>query len=107
MEDIGRVTPATADVLRVLLEQLGEELWGLKVIQLTGRPAGSVYPILEKLESAGWVESHWESDEKRRGPRRRLYLLAAEARTPARHYVAKAEKRQHAVGRRSPELGPA
>ncbi|OSM42682.1 PadR family transcriptional regulator [Nesterenkonia sp. PF2B19] len=107
MEDIGRITPATADVLRVFLEQLGEELWGLKVIQLTGRPAGSVYPILDKLESAGWVESQWDTDEQRRGPRRRLYVLAAEARTPARRYVAKAETRQQTLGRHSPRWGTA
>ena len=53
-----------------------EELYGLKIAQNAGRKAGSVYPILARLEEAGWVESSWESEERgERGPRRRFYRL--------------------------------
>lgn len=74
MEPLSRITPATVDVLTVL-DQSDEPCWGLLVIKSSGRPAGSVYPILERLESAGWVTSSWEADDSRPGPRRRYYEL--------------------------------
>lgn len=77
MELLLRVTPATIDVLRVL-DGSTDPCWGLLVIKLCGRPAGSVYPILERLESLGWVTSSWEVDEERSGPRRRYYSLTEE-----------------------------
>lgn len=85
MAPLTRMTPATADVLRVLLDSDGPT-WGMLVIKATGRPAGSVYPILERLEGAGWVSSAWETETGRSGPRRRLYVLTgdgAEAAPPA------------------------
>lgn len=74
MEPLRRVTAATIDVLRVLVEA-DDSCWGLQVIKLSNRPAGSVYPILERLETMGWVRSSWETDASRPGPRRRYYEL--------------------------------
>lgn len=74
MDPLARVTPATVDVLRVL-EESPDPCWGLLVIKSSGRPAGTVYPILERLESLGWVTSSWEADDSRSGPRRRYYEL--------------------------------
>jgi DNA-binding MarR family transcriptional regulator len=82
MEELPRVTAATLDVLDALLAA-DAATWGLRIIGATGRPAGSVYPILARLEERGWVTSFWE-DEERRGPRRRLYLLTDEATVAAR-----------------------
>lgn len=78
---LSRVTPATVDVLRELVGS-DEAVWGLKLVGMTGRPAGSVYPILARLEDGGWVASHWD-DDARRGPRRRLYELTSEGREAA------------------------
>jgi PadR family transcriptional regulator PadR len=74
MEPLSRVTAATIDVLRVLVDA-NEPCWGLQVIKSSDRPAGSVYPILERLESLGWLRSSWETDDSRSGPRRRYYEL--------------------------------
>ncbi len=72
---LSRVTPAILDVLEALMGP-DDELYGLKIAQNAGRKAGSVYPILARLEEAGWVESSWESEERdERGPRRRFYRL--------------------------------
>lgn len=79
---LSRVTPATLDVLAHLLER-DAPVWGLAVAGATGRPTGSVYPILERLESHEWVVSEWEADGARPGARRRLYRLTPEAREPA------------------------
>lgn len=69
------------DVLEALLG--GSDMWGLLIIKATGRPPGTVYPILDRLESAGWVGSDWEAASDRSGPRRRFYALTAEGRIAA------------------------
>ncbi len=94
MKPLARVTPATVDVLRVLLEEDG--IWGMLVIKRTARPAGSVYPILERLESAGWVASTWEPDTERSGPRRRLYELTRDGAVAAQATVAQFEEARQA-----------
>ncbi len=87
MQPLSRVTAATIDVLRVLGES-PESCWGLQVIKSSGRPAGSVYPILERLESLGWVTSSWEADGSRPGPRRRYYELTEGGAVAAARTVA-------------------
>lgn len=83
MEPLTRITAATIDVLSALIDG-GESVWGLQVIKQTGRPPGSVYPILDRLERSGWVHSEWETDNERSGPRRRFYALTAEGADAAR-----------------------
>ena len=85
MENLGRVTPATALVLEVLLSV--ESVWGLQVVKDVGKKPGTVYPILDRLEAAGWVQGEWDSTQERKGPRRRYYRLVAEARPLASEYV--------------------
>lgn len=89
MQPLSRLTPATLDVLAALLGA-PEPIWGLRIVGTTSRPAGSVYPILERLERAGWVASEWEDDPARSGPRRRLYRLTADGAEAARAAVASA-----------------
>ncbi|NYI42032.1 helix-turn-helix transcriptional regulator [Demequina lutea] len=71
-----RVTPALAAVAGALLDAWPEQTWGLAICAGTGRPSGTVYPLLERLERYGLLTSEWDTDEvERRGPRRRLYRL--------------------------------
>ena len=91
MEPLQRVTAPTCDVLQVLLDA-DEPLWGLKIMSASGRPSGTIYPILDRLERQGWVRSEWEADDARSGPRRRLYELTAEGAPAARELLrARAE----------------
>ena len=83
MQPLSRITAATVDVLSVL-DASREPCWGLLIIKSSGRPAGSVYPILERLETAGWVTSSWEADDNRTGPRRRYYELTEDGALAAR-----------------------
>lgn len=79
-----RVTEATLDVLEVLLGP-DDELYGLRIAKAIGRPTGSVFPILARLEQHGWVISEWESgDPASRGARRRFYRLSPEGLAGAR-----------------------
>lgn len=89
---LARVTPATLDVLAHLLER-DTPSWGLAIASATGRPTGSVYPILERLESHEWVRSEWEVDGARPGARRRLYRLLPDAREQATDAVQHARER--------------
>lgn len=85
MENLRRVTPATAIVLESLLS--AESVWGLQIVKDTDKKPGTVYPILERLEAAGWIQGEWETTEERKGPRRRYYRLLAEARPLAQEFV--------------------
>lgn len=69
-----RRTPAMVDVLGCLLDA-DEAIWGLNISASTGRPTGTVYPLLVRLEQAALVTSDWEPANDRPGPRRRLYAL--------------------------------
>ena len=86
MEELSRVTGATVDVLQVLLDG-PDPVWGLRIVSTTGRPAGTVYPILARLEAKGWVSSVWD-DDATRGPRRRLYRLTPDGMESARALTA-------------------
>ena len=86
-----RITDATVDVVEALLSG-DEELYGLKIAKMTGRPSGSVVPILMRLEGCGWALSNWEQDEAARGPRRRFYRLHADRLGEARRLVSERKK---------------
>ncbi|WP_033817750.1 PadR family transcriptional regulator [Kitasatospora sp. MBT63] len=89
METPFRVTAATLDVLEVLLGAR-EELHGFAVVRASGRPTGTVYPILGRLEEAGWLESRWELEHPEVGrPRRRFYALSAAGMDAAAAVVLK------------------
>lgn len=106
MEQLSRITPATADTLAALMAA-GEATWGLQLIKNTGRPAGSIYPILDRLENLGWVTSKWEEDSNRKGPRRRLYQLTTDGAKAAPDVVQAAKRREQKKASRgtSPVFG--
>jgi PadR family transcriptional regulator PadR len=72
-----RLSHTTLRVLRLFSEQPTSHLSGSEITRQTGMLSGTTYPILMRLERAGWLSSHWEDvDPKFVGrPRRRLYRL--------------------------------
>lgn len=57
--------------------------YGFRIIEATGLPSGTVYPLLRRFEAAGLVTSDWEKDvspEREGRPRRRYYRLEATGR---------------------------
>lgn len=72
-----RMTLETLRVLRVFCQNPSMSKYGLELIKQTGVQAGTLYPILIRLEGNGWLESHWEHiDPVAAGRRpRRYYLL--------------------------------
>ena len=74
-----RMSLQTLRVLEAFLENPTDQLSGADVHQRCGIASGTLYPILLRLESAGWFVSRWESiDPSTAGrPRRRLYRLTS------------------------------
>ena len=72
-----RISLQTLKVLETFLESPSEELAGADVQKRASLASGTLYPILLRLESAGWLVSRWENiDPARAGrPRRRFYRI--------------------------------
>ena len=77
MQNELRMSVAKVKVLNALLEDPAKPHYGYELMRMTGVKSGSLYPILEQLEKAGWLEAAWEDlDERREGrPPRRWYQL--------------------------------
>jgi len=72
-----RLTHATALILQALATNRRH---GFQIMDVTGLPSGTVYPVLRRLERESAVESEWEEDEiaSEAGRRpRRVYRLTA------------------------------
>jgi PadR family transcriptional regulator PadR len=71
------MTIQTLKVLSGLTSDLEREWYGLELSKRSGLKPGTIYPILDRLLKAGWVERRWEEiDPAAEGrPRRRLYRL--------------------------------
>ena len=72
-----RLTSHTLKVLAALMASTEPNQSGADIARLTKMASGTLYPILLRLEEAGWVESHWEADDPHElgRPRRRLYRV--------------------------------
>lgn len=72
-----RITYPAACVLQALSDG---KVYGLDIIEHTGLPSGTVYPMLRRFEESGLVASCWETPEEafgNRRPQRRNYRLTA------------------------------
>lgn len=84
-----RITYPTATVLAALA---AGHRYGFEIIDATGLRAGTVYPILRRLEAEGFARSSWE----------RVTRARAEGRPPRRNYrltVAGADTAREAFAR--------
>ncbi len=85
-----RLTYPTALVLQALLDGRHH---GFDIMDATGLPSGTVYPILRRLDAEGILRSRWEREtvaRKAQRPPRRYYELTAGGRGMARDAVARA-----------------
>jgi PadR family transcriptional regulator PadR len=90
-----QMTAQTQAVLATLLRDPTVPLYGLEISRAIGSPGGTIYPLLARLEVAGWVESYWEKIDpvlERRRPRR-YYRLTASGERAAREVLARTAER--------------
>lgn len=77
-----RMTMVIMDILDVLMNTPPEDpAWGLRLCEQTGRGSGTIYPALDRLMKAGWIEDHWEDPAPAGRPRRRFYTITSAGRT--------------------------
>ena len=79
--------------------------YGFDIMDATGLPSGTVYPVLRRLEDARLVRSVWEAQREAHEdgrPRRRLYELTKAGRDAA----AEAEERVERLLAARRLLGP-
>lgn len=77
-----RRTDVLIRVAVVLLADPDGRHWGYGVATTSGDLPGSVYPVLSRMESAGWLTEGWEEPGSVTDrPRRRYYVLTAEGRS--------------------------
>src|SRR5690348_6864032 len=80
-------------VLQSFLDAANDETYGFELAEATGLPAGTIYPILSRLEKDGLLEGRWVEVESRgQRRRRRYYSLTGHGRRAA--YRATADQRE-------------
>ncbi|PPK70214.1 helix-turn-helix transcriptional regulator [Actinokineospora auranticolor] len=88
------MTPQVRTVLAIFLANPDKEHFGLDLIAATGLLSGTVYPILARLERAGWLRSRTvELNHDNVGRRaRRFFRLSPEGLTQASLAVETTER---------------
>ncbi|NUP23452.1 MAG: PadR family transcriptional regulator [Streptomyces sp.] len=79
------MTPRLTTTVRLVLDALHNTpapAHGLGIAHHTGLGHGTVYPILHRLEAAGWLHSEPEQGDVCGRPPRRLYTLTDQAPRP-------------------------
>ena len=74
-----------------ILKNKGSPMYGYEIIQTIDKTtggkwvpkAGTIYPILRRLEAKGYVKSKWSSSEST-GPDRRYYRITPEGKEAAK-----------------------
>jgi PadR family transcriptional regulator PadR len=79
------LSPASVSVLKAIA---AGQRHGFDIMDLTGLPSGTVYPILGRLEKNGVVRARWESTaaahREKRPPRRYYEITGAGSKVLAR-----------------------
>ncbi len=83
-EDV-RVSRQMLKVLKFMVERPRDQNSGAEISKATEVSSGTLYPLLQRLELAGWLQSEWEQvDPSKPGrPRRRFYMLTGLGQTRA------------------------
>jgi PadR family transcriptional regulator, regulatory protein PadR len=71
------MTAQTLKVLTAFASHPQDEASGAEIARSTKLATGTLYPILIRLEEAGWLKSRWEADDPHKlgRPRKRLYRI--------------------------------
>ncbi|GAA2375507.1 transcriptional regulator [Catellatospora methionotrophica] len=85
-----RLTVPVARVLAALVADPSGDHYGMELMQSSGLPSGTLYPILARLTEAGWLDKRWEDiDPSEAGrPARAYYRLTPAALPVARQRLA-------------------
>ena len=84
------MTTTVAIVLREFLEAVDQRQYGFDLMRRCGLPSGSLYPILARLERAGWIVGNVEEIDpnKEARPPRKYYQLTGHGVVEANRELA-------------------
>ena len=100
------LTYPTALVLQALANGFHH---GFDVMDATGLPSGTVYPILRRLDREGLLTSAWEKPaaaQRAQRPPRRYYEITPAGAAMLEQSLARYRALEHAVARPSRRLKP-
>jgi PadR family transcriptional regulator PadR len=110
MQDLD-ITPKMATVLKVFLKDPDQPRYGFELMKLTGMASGSLYPMLARLEGAGWLTRGKEVIDPRTvgRPARTHYRITGAAASAAHIQLAELSERFRppVSGRLRPQGGTA
>jgi DNA-binding PadR family transcriptional regulator len=89
---MGREYPLTFPTAAVLIAIRRGHRYGFDVMDATGLPDGTVYPILRRLERRGVLSAAWEDEAKahrEQRPARRYYRITAKGQATAEEALAR------------------
>src|SRR5690349_11372309 len=80
-----RVSRNALRVLKTMIEKPRTPFSGADLARELSLGSGTLYPLLQRLEDAGWLKSEWEQVEPSEAgrPRRRHYRLTGHGQTNA------------------------
>jgi PadR family transcriptional regulator PadR len=85
-----RMSGPTLKLLKLLLDDPKQARSGAEISKATKLGSGTMYPLLQRLEIAKWIEGDWERvDPSEVGrPKRRLYKLTRSGQAAASKELA-------------------
>lgn len=103
-----RVTVAVAVVLQAFLADPADERYGYDLMKQCGLGSSKLYPILDRLEKAGWLQREREviDPTAARRPARVLYRLTAEGQRAAHLELAALNEKTRVPARALGSLKP-
>jgi PadR family transcriptional regulator PadR len=103
-----RITLAVALVLQEFLEDASKPRYGYDIMTATGFPSGKIYPILARLQKAGWLVREREIiDPSQLGrPARTLYRLSEQGAEAASNELERINQKLVPRLRSLPGLAP-
>lgn len=100
------ITYPTALVLQALSQGFH---YGFDIMDATGLPSGTVYPILRRLDREGLLQSSWEDPadaQKQQRPPRRYYAITPDGERMLADATARYHTLEQAIAPSSSRLKP-
>lgn len=93
MDETIRVSRPMLKVLKMMIERPLTPYSGAEIGRQADLGSGTLYPLLQRLENAGWLTSKWEKVDPREAgrPRRRLYKLTGRGQMLAGRALAEVQ----------------
>jgi PadR family transcriptional regulator PadR len=86
-----RITRARVQVTLAIMVDPDAQHWGYDLRQRSGVKSGVLYPMLTRMQAAGWLITRWEEPATIQGKRspRQYYELTPEGRTEFERVIDK------------------